>query len=79
MPNWFPSWTKCCDPANYRALPLGAMIAIGSVGILMGAATMLVAIAPGVAIILAALCVAAIALSPTGSSAISFAKLPSSE
>jgi hypothetical protein len=62
MPNWFPSWTKCCDPSNYRALPLGAMIAIGSVGILMGAAAMLVAIAPGVAIILAALCLAAIAL-----------------
>ena len=35
MPNWFPSWTKCCDPANYRALPLGAMIAIGSVGLLL--------------------------------------------
>lgn len=62
MPNWFPSWTKCVDPADYRGIPYGAMITIGSVGILMGVIAMFAAIAPGVAIILAGLCLAAIAL-----------------
>jgi hypothetical protein len=76
MPNWFPSWTKCCDPANYRGLPVGAMVALSTVGAIMGAIAglggvsaldasgfwaILYAIAPGVAIFLAALCVAAIA------------------
>jgi hypothetical protein len=76
MPNWFPSWTKCCDPANYRGLPVGAMVAIGTLGAVMGAIVglggvsalgasgfwaVLYALAPGVAVFLAALCVAAMA------------------
>lgn len=61
MPNWYPSWTKCCNPADYRGLPVGAMVAIGSVGIIMGIVAGLVALPVGVAVALAALCVAAIA------------------
>jgi hypothetical protein len=62
MPNWFPSWTKCCDPANYRGLPVGAMAAIGTLGLVMGAlAGVFFAISPGVALFLASLCVAAMA------------------
>ena len=59
MPNWFPSWTNCCDPVNYRGIPVGAMVALSTLGVIMGGVTMFVAIAPGVALILAGLCVAA--------------------
>jgi hypothetical protein len=76
MPTWFPSWTKCCNPADYRGMPVGAMVAIGTLGAIMGTIVglgsisasgasgflaILSALAPGVAIFLAALCVAAIA------------------
>jgi len=74
MPNWFPSWTKCCDPANYRGMPVAAMIAISTVALVMGASWFLLllsalgsgagflailgAVGPGVAILLAGLCLA---------------------
>lgn len=76
MPNWFPSWTKCCDPANYRGIPVAAMVAIGTLGLVMGGLVgvatiasltgggvlaILGALSPAIAIFLAALCVAAIA------------------
>jgi len=77
MPNWFPSWTKCCDPANYRGMPVAAMIAISTVALVMGASWFLLllsalgsgagflailgAVGPGVAILLAGLCLAGIA------------------
>lgn len=69
MPNWFPSWTKCCDPADYRAQvlpggirgPLGPMIASSIVGLIMGVLASFVAISAGVALFLASLCIAAIA------------------
>ena len=62
MPNWFPSWTKCVAPADYRGIPVAAMVTLGTTGILMGVAIMFVAIAPGVAILMAGLCLAGIAL-----------------
>ena len=74
MPNWFPSWTKCCNPADYRGIPVGAMVAIGTLGLIMGGIVgaaalsgtsgilaVLTALAPGFAILLASLCLAAIA------------------
>ena len=76
MPNWYPSWTKCSNPADYRGIPVGAMVAIGTLGAVMGAIAglggvaalsasgfwaILYALSPGVAVFLAGLCVAAIA------------------
>src|SRR5665213_1908396 len=76
MPNWFPSWTKCCAPANYRGLPVGAMVAISTLGAVMGTIAglggvsalsasgfwaVLYALSPGVALFLASLCLAAMA------------------
>jgi hypothetical protein len=76
MPNWYPSWTKCCNPADYRGIPVGAMVAIGTLAAVMGAIAglggvaalnasgfwaILYALSPGVAIFLAGLCLAAIA------------------
>lgn len=61
MPNWFPSWTKCCGPANYRGAPYGAVITISVAGLIMGVLAGLVVLSVGVALFLASVCVAAMA------------------
>ena len=64
MPNWYPSWTRCSLPANFRPAPYGGVVAIAIIGVLMGggwiALTLGASIAPGVALALAVLCIAGI-------------------
>jgi hypothetical protein len=58
MPNWYPSWTQCSLPANYRGFPLAGVITGASVALLMGVLVGLVAVTPGIAVGLAVLCMA---------------------
>lgn len=64
MPNWYPSWTQCSLPANFRPAPYGGVVAIAIMGVIMGggwiALTLGASIAPGVALALAVLCIAGI-------------------
>jgi hypothetical protein len=64
MPNWYPSWTKCSQPSDFRGAPWGGVAAIAILGALMGGGWILLtagaSIAPGVALFLATLCISGI-------------------
>jgi hypothetical protein len=73
MPNWYPSWTQCSLPANFRGAPYTGVLTTGIVGVLMGVLVglvtattgsgvlaFLISLSPAVALALAVACMAAI-------------------
>lgn len=61
MPAWFPSYTSCSGPSGWYRLPVWALVLFGTVGLVaLIAAAAGGALAPGVAALLATVCLAGI-------------------
>lgn len=57
MPNWYPSWTQCSLPANFRGPPWAGVLTSAGVALLLGFLIGSVALGPGIAAALAVLCI----------------------